>query len=324
VALAKVDFLTEVYPILEARCIECHGAEKDKGDLRLDLKEYAFASDYVLIPGNAVDSEFHFRITLPSDDPDSMPSRGDPLTADEIAILEEWINEGAEWTDPSLEVDFERQIAPILADLDPDRRELLLQWIEEGAKMPELVEEDPYADGFPISDAETAAVAQLQEKGVVVVRLGQNLNWLRANFRVAGKDIGDEDLALLADMPNLAQVDASATQMTNDGLAHLSGLARLVRLNLNSTGVSDDGLPHIAGLNNLVYLNLYGTQVTDAGLKHLEGLTKLEKLYLWQSKVTAAGAKALNAALPNVEINLGPTNFLASPEAEKKIAEEAS
>jgi mono/diheme cytochrome c family protein len=32
----RVDFLAHVQPIFAARCVECHGAAKTKGDLRLD------------------------------------------------------------------------------------------------------------------------------------------------------------------------------------------------------------------------------------------------------------------------------------------------
>ena len=32
----EVDFLKEVWPILESRCIECHGPDEQEGDLRLD------------------------------------------------------------------------------------------------------------------------------------------------------------------------------------------------------------------------------------------------------------------------------------------------
>ena len=47
------------------------------------------------------------------------------------------------------------------------------------------------------------------------------------------------------------------------------------------------------------------TAVTDEGIMKLEDLPKHKKLYLWRSKVTKEGAAALNASLPECEINLG-------------------
>ncbi|MEY4831287.1 MAG: hypothetical protein RLZZ562_3083, partial [Planctomycetota bacterium] len=41
----KVDFVREVAPILQAHCVSCHGADKQKGDLRLDAREHAFPVD---------------------------------------------------------------------------------------------------------------------------------------------------------------------------------------------------------------------------------------------------------------------------------------
>ncbi|GIT06135.1 MAG: hypothetical protein CM1200mP29_15460 [Verrucomicrobiota bacterium] len=39
----KVDFAKSVQGIFEARCIDCHGSKKQKGDLRLDSQETALA-----------------------------------------------------------------------------------------------------------------------------------------------------------------------------------------------------------------------------------------------------------------------------------------
>ena len=43
-ALAAVDFEKEIRPLLRERCAECHGAEKQKGGLRLDARAFAMRS----------------------------------------------------------------------------------------------------------------------------------------------------------------------------------------------------------------------------------------------------------------------------------------
>ena len=64
-----VDFATQIMPILEASCIECHGPNKKKGNLRLDSRMYAMdardADEQVFIPGDAENSEVIWRVTLP-------------------------------------------------------------------------------------------------------------------------------------------------------------------------------------------------------------------------------------------------------------------
>jgi hypothetical protein len=42
----RVDFENEVWPILQANCIKCHGSENHEGNLRLDARAIAFAGAY--------------------------------------------------------------------------------------------------------------------------------------------------------------------------------------------------------------------------------------------------------------------------------------
>ena len=92
-------FAAVVEPILEAKCVECHGAQKSKGGLRLD----SFAGVHnggedgaVIRPGNAAASPLIQRLRLPADSDDHMPPAGKAQpTAAEIALLEWWVNAGA-------------------------------------------------------------------------------------------------------------------------------------------------------------------------------------------------------------------------------------
>ena len=101
-AEAAVDFSREVYPILQRACFECHGDQKQKADLRLDVRERAMiggSSGAVITPFKSGESELVRRISLPPDDEDRMPNRGTPLTPVEISVLRRWIDAGAVWPD---------------------------------------------------------------------------------------------------------------------------------------------------------------------------------------------------------------------------------
>lgn len=99
----RVDFTTEVRPILSEFCFHCHGPDKStrKAKLRLDLSDGALADlgGYAaVIPGNPEDSELIFR--LHSKDEDELmppPVTGKTLTKEQKKILEDWIREGAEY-----------------------------------------------------------------------------------------------------------------------------------------------------------------------------------------------------------------------------------
>lgn len=89
-----------IQPIFDAKCTECHNEGKTKGDLRMDTYEWlAKGGDAgpAFEPGDAEASELVFRITIEEEDDEFMPPIGkvDPLTSEEVAIVEWWINKGA-------------------------------------------------------------------------------------------------------------------------------------------------------------------------------------------------------------------------------------
>ncbi|MDB3958551.1 SUMF1/EgtB/PvdO family nonheme iron enzyme, partial [Opitutales bacterium] len=93
-----ISFVDHVQPILELNCVACHYEGKVKADLRLDTKAYAFATDYVISPGNALESDLYVLCTLPMDDEMFMPpAPADPLSSGDLYTLRRWIDEGADW-----------------------------------------------------------------------------------------------------------------------------------------------------------------------------------------------------------------------------------
>jgi hypothetical protein len=98
-ASAKVDFVTDIAPVLQAHCLACHGA-KAKGGLRLDTREHALRgadSGSVLQPGRSADSRLIHVAAGVAEDRVVMPPKGQRLTAGEIALLRAWIDQGAAW-----------------------------------------------------------------------------------------------------------------------------------------------------------------------------------------------------------------------------------
>ena len=96
---AQVDFNRQVRPILAEHCFQCHGpdATKRSGDLRLDLE--AEAKKSAIVAGAASDSELMRRVH--STDPESvMPptATGKTLTKAQKDILQQWIQEGAKYS----------------------------------------------------------------------------------------------------------------------------------------------------------------------------------------------------------------------------------
>lgn len=121
---SRVDFSRDVLPILRRACWECHGAAKQEGGLRLDLREAALRggeSGVVIEPGRAVDSELVRRIALPREDSEVMPSRGQPLSSPQVALIQRWINDGARWPEGSMVGKHWAYDSPQLPPLPPVR-----------------------------------------------------------------------------------------------------------------------------------------------------------------------------------------------------------
>ncbi|NNE90883.1 MAG: DUF1549 domain-containing protein [Verrucomicrobiales bacterium] len=100
-ASAAPDFEKDVKPIFEANCLRCHGSGKEKGDLRMHEKELFFkggsSGDPMVVKGDPKASSLIDRITLPPQDDEIMPQEAEPLSPNEIKILTEWVESGAEW-----------------------------------------------------------------------------------------------------------------------------------------------------------------------------------------------------------------------------------
>ncbi len=74
------------------KCGNCHGAEKQRGDYRLDTLQGAMTA---VTAGQASRSPLYTRISLPADHDDIMPPRGGKLSNAQIAAVKAWIDGGA-------------------------------------------------------------------------------------------------------------------------------------------------------------------------------------------------------------------------------------
>ena len=105
-AAEEIDFARDIRPILSDNCFACHGPDPKslKGDLRLDLRETAVLTNKdgrtAIVPGSPDKSEFIRRIHL--DDPEKGMPPADShkkLTPKQKQLLSDWIKQGAKWGD---------------------------------------------------------------------------------------------------------------------------------------------------------------------------------------------------------------------------------
>ncbi len=98
----EVSFNADIKPILNAKCISCHGGVKAKAGFSVLFREEALAPTAsgipAIIPGDPDASELIRRIS--HKDPDErMPYKHEALTEAEINLFRSWIKQGAKWGD---------------------------------------------------------------------------------------------------------------------------------------------------------------------------------------------------------------------------------
>ncbi|MDH3584745.1 MAG: hypothetical protein OER86_11070 [Phycisphaerae bacterium] len=293
-ASAKVDYATQIKPILEKACYSCHSSNivkdgrkrKAKAGLYLDSPEGIMKGSEdgkVVVPGDPAKSSLYELIVLPADDEDLMPPEGKdrkPLSKAHTDLIRDWIAAGVPFGEGGTGGKVTGTPSAGGGHAAASSR----------PKLPE------------VAAAPAAAVKALQELGALAMPLAANTNLLNVDFRAEAGKITDAQLAALKPVAEqVAWLNLAGTKVTDQGLAQVGGLKNLSRLHLEKTGVGDAGVAHLKSLGQLAYLNLYGTQVSDAGLKHLADLENLEKLFVWQTKVTKDGAKQLK----DVYVNTG-------------------
>ena len=105
-AREHLDFNQDVQPILAGNCFSCHGPDPEmrKANLRLDLEEAAFkkrpGKPDAIVPGHPESSELIRRIESKDPHylmPQSSLGEAKPMKAEDIAVLKQWVAEGAHY-----------------------------------------------------------------------------------------------------------------------------------------------------------------------------------------------------------------------------------
>lgn len=96
----EVLYSEKVQPVLQKQCYQCHGTDKKKGGLRLDVPDGwakgGDSGDPTIKAGSPLESELVRLILLPKDHEDLMPPAGKgQLTPAEIVDIIHWIQAGA-------------------------------------------------------------------------------------------------------------------------------------------------------------------------------------------------------------------------------------
>lgn len=287
-----------VHPILQDRCVECHGPSKTEGELRLDSPDYIRAGGEggaVVQPGEPEQSELIERVTLPLYHDDLMPPEGHaPLSVEHVELLRWWIANGAS---------FEARVA----DMEEDRTPPSVQTVLTRLSRPrDEIRTGIYAE--EVAPPDSSVLEDLARSPLRIRRIASDDPFLQVEVRAPVDTVDAALLNQLADVaPQVAWLDLSGNTVLAPALQVMGTFPHLTRLDLRGATIEEAGLQALERCTFLEYLNLVDSNVSDAGLARLASVKSLKTLYLWRTAVTDAGVDRLAARLKGLNVNRGAT-----------------
>lgn len=283
-----------IQPLLQTKCYSCHGEKKQKSNLRLDAPQWILkgGKNGAIINVSAEESELIKRLLLPREDDDHMPPKQKPqLSEKEIALIHWWVDNGSDFNKKVKEFKQPEIIKPYLLALQSDH-------LQEKKSIPIVPSE-------PVEKADEKVLQALKDKGIIVIPVAQNSNYLMANF-VSAINITDKDIALLLPVKKqLVWLKLNNTKIGDSALSIIGQCINLTLLQLGYTEITDSGLALIKNLNKLQLLSLIGTKVTGSGVMQLQKLKDLQSIYLYQARLGKNDWGILKKAFPKTEIDTG-------------------
>lgn len=294
-----VSFDFHIMPIMEESCIDCHSAPyvkngrtiRPKAALQLDTYEMIMKGNLdgtIIEPFKPEVSSLYNVITLPHDDPELMPHKGDPLTKEQTDTIKRWILEGA-GKEPAKEV------------ADINAKPILTQIVTSIIDDKNLKKVDIL--GKRLRPIGKAMLESAMASGALVSPLSTRHSMVRVEFPSGPNLIEDSALSALSSIKNnISHISFASTSISDKAMAFVAGSPNLVYLNLRNTSITDRGLALIAKAQHLEYLNLVSTDVTDKSVNAIANIKTLLNIYTYDSGITEKGIQLLKSALPNAKI----------------------
>lgn len=252
-------YAKQIHPVMDAKCVACHGASKAKGGLRMDTYGALMkggSDGPVVVAGHPEKSLLIERVMLPREHAKFMPAEGRaPLRPEEVALIKAWIAQGASESASTL-------VGVAVREKDKP----LPQVGDYRGRMEEI--------------------AQLSKAtGSTLMPVSKNMrDGLILNTVDASKTFGDAQLARLEPLyPYIVEVELGRSGVTDAAFAKLAKFPHLRAIHLEGTSVTGAGIDAILRLPELTYVNLSSTQVTAAAVAPLAASKTVVHLYLYNT-----------------------------------------
>lgn len=274
-----------IAPILEQKCVTCHGPDKAKGDLRLNTPENILkgGEDGNIFGAGLDDDGFLLkRIHLPLSDDDHMPPDGKvQLTKDEISILNNWIKSGANFNLKMNELAEEDSLYKLVRKPGPENTA-------------EVISDKPLPDLAEFNSNYCSVNALFPGSDRVVVNFFQGSFYNLENLKKLEKI-----------KENIVELNMQGMPLDKEDLDIITQFLNLEKLNINYTGLEIGSLENLKTLSKLQSLSICGIDCDEASLEKLLNGANFTTLNAWSENVNAKGLEDLMGKYPNVKITIG-------------------
>lgn len=294
-----VSYVHHIAPIFAENCIDCHKEPyvkngrtiRPKAALQLDTYEMVMKGNLdgtIIEPFKPEVSSLYHVVTLPADDSEIMPPKGDPLSKEQTDTIKRWILEGA-GKEPTKQV-ADLNAKPVIQEIEtPIASNVNLKKVDILGKR--------------LRPIGKAMLEGASKTGALVTPLSTRHSMIRVEFPSGPNLIEDSSLSALSSIKNnISHINFTSTNITDKSMTFVAGTPNLVYLNLRNTKITDRGIQAISKLEHLEYLNIVGTEITDKSIKTIMMLPNLKSLYTWNSQITEEGIKLIQSRLPNTKI----------------------
>ncbi|MCM4167797.1 hypothetical protein KCTC52924_01398 [Arenibacter antarcticus] len=256
-----------VQPILNSKCVSCHNAKKNKGELQLQEGQGILKGGEngdVIEPNDPSNSPLYARLILPLDHEDHMPPKDKTqITKDEIEIIKTWIANGNDFDKKIGELELNKEL---FTSFFPKTNESLYPKIEVAA-------------------ASMDSIAVLKKKGLHIEPISADNNFLKVST-INKPMFGNKDMESLAPILNqTAYLDLGGTKVTDEVFDSLSLFPNLTVLKLDNTEITGKNIKQLERLENLKSLNLVRTNFEEAHLAAIKEFKNLQTVYLYHTRV---------------------------------------
>ena len=281
-----------VVPILEDKCMACHGVERAKGKLKMNTYAALLkggSKGACLLPGDSAGSLMIQRINLPLDDTKRMPPADkEQLSLDEAAFLDWWV---------SAALPEEQSIESISF---PTKQEAYVQ---------SIMGDNPVAIQARVTKARSKdlllkyADFQTRYPGLLVQSVvGEALFELNA-VSLLGYDEASVRSALEPLVDSLIRIDWNRRQLDTAWAKLFSTAAVVEVLNLSDSNFSDeDLLLLLSTMPELKKVNLTGTEFSDEQVDSIRVHSNIETIVLTGTQLSEVGYQKLINHLPGADI----------------------